>query len=335
MNLTRTPEIVRASLLLLSVLVFSCDSSSPKPDTLVLFRDSPFEDPSFFAGAPGSVVGPLTVQVLGPEIKGVPGRNGRRDPVEGIEVDFRFKFKLRKKNPYLEGMPFIPELLGRVAPEGDEGDAGVKALDADAPEGSGGNAGVKAPEADAPEGSGGDAGVKAPGADGKAPSFIPTFVAHQDFADPNRTIFEPEPEEDEPPIRNATVRTDEDGLARIYVKLGNFVGEYRVEAEVRTEYQQRRPLDFWIVSGLEILSVSPVEREGPTGSPVDIALRLYRQDGKATELDEGRAVLYSILGPHSDNASARLDDKKRTNSSGISAIKLHLGQRSAGPRARN
>ena len=36
-------------------------------------------------------IGPIVVQVLGPPIQGVPGRNGFRDPVKGVPVTFSFK----------------------------------------------------------------------------------------------------------------------------------------------------------------------------------------------------------------------------------------------------
>jgi len=96
--------ILRLSLLslLASLLISGCWEEQEVETRRIITRSQ-----GHFAGKPGDIVGPLEVQILGPAIRGVLGRSGFRDPVEGIEVKFGLDKPIRLAN-----VPW-PILLGK------------------------------------------------------------------------------------------------------------------------------------------------------------------------------------------------------------------------------
>ncbi len=67
---------------LLAFLAAGCEQGTSITEKIFIRSEA------YFYGKPGEEVGPLTVQVLGPAIHGVPGRSGFRDPVVGKTVQF-------------------------------------------------------------------------------------------------------------------------------------------------------------------------------------------------------------------------------------------------------
>jgi phosphate:Na+ symporter len=156
---------------------------------------------------------------------------------------------------------------------------------------------------------------------------------------------------------SAVVRTDANGLAAVRVRLGMAVGDFRVRAEIRNVYQQRRDVEFLLVSGVEILDRG---REGPPGSRLPVTVQVWRVEagGAAAPADDGdggrepapaegdgaaasrslwkavpegnRTVYFTLVGGAGSPSAALDKDRDDTNSQGIAKVDLQLGRGSGG-----
>lgn len=317
------------------LLLTGCNPSSSRPqvESIEIRGTSRFGPSEFFHGAPGSLVGPLRVQVLGPEIQGIPGRDGSRDPVSGVEVTFRFKYALRIENEYADAVS-LPQLLLRLheSPERSADPEPEKREDTDSPE-TPESAGAPTPES---------AGPGSTSSDSSLESFLPRFTAPASKRGTQTLItrqplFDPDDKDLKKPLppelvelgtQVATVTTDARGFASIDVRLGQYVGEFRVEAEITNQFEQPRTVDFWLISGLELLQQDPLDREGPVGSPSEIAVKVYRNEGRLAVPEKDRAVHFTPVIPDGHEDSLQLEKSKdRTNSDGIAKVDLRHGQR--------
>ena len=298
------PELTYWSVLgIFMMLVVSCDNSKQEAGPSEIERRSRQQ----IADRPGATIGPIVVQVLGPPIQGIPGRNGFRDPIKDVEVTFSFKS--------------LPSTLGEQ--DGERTKGGDQEGTGDKPASS-----ERSKEA--------------------ALSSPPQFVMA-----PGTAISEDGLE--------AKVTTDEQGLAQIKVKLGMFVGDFRVQALIRNLYQQRLSVDFLVISGLRVIDD---RSEGVPDTSLPVTLRLWRvvkvdtepssiqsttsssgnagdeedddDEGEEDVVEESgwraipdadRRCVYSIVG--GDARGATLEKQRdRTSNRGFSTVALRLGDKS-------
>lgn len=262
------------------------------------------------ARRPGAVAGPFVVQVMGPAISGVPGRNGRRDPVPDVDVTFEVK-----------------GLENRLRVFGER----VSSRDA-------GNVGELTPEEDD---------------DALGVSFLPVDGSG-----------------DAEPGMSWATKTDSRGYASAMLRLPLLAGDFRVRAEIRNQKQQKRSVDFVVISGMEVLES---QAEGPPRGPLEVTVQVWRvedapdlaverpadgsdnaggvtsedgdeededdsrQDvtelearlGKRVVADEGRRVFFSVINAARGSGAPVLEDEDdKTNSSGIATLRMRLGDRS-------
>ena len=232
--------------------------------------------------------------------------------MEGVEVEFRFDFTLRERNRLLDGS--IPdELLPKsrrsksaAAPESAEQQTSRQ------------QTGEEDEEAEEEEEETPADGEEPP--EPKLPSVRPNFVQYRGAENDTK----------EQRSERAVVKTDAAGYARVSVELGHFVGEYRVEAQIRNQFDQRRDVTFWLFSGAELLDQDPTRREGPVGTTIYPALRVFTCDGDQVLPVEDRTVIFSTIQNRRTPGGATLerDNRKRTNNEGTAKVNLELGERS-------
>lgn len=273
------------------LLAIGCDTAwTESPDSIVTIPSQrPYENPGVIMGDPGSDIGPLTVQVFSPIKRGALGRNGRRDPVEGARVTFKFKedwedFLFEKK----------PKKKPASTPEEEQQFEAEYRAELE----------------------------KWKRAKGAASKHAPKILKVEN--DSSNGVDE------------LTVTTKEDGLATVWVKLGNFVGSYRLEAQFDNNMGLSKNVNFWLYSGVKVVP-ELLQREGPSGSKIDIGVQVKKisSDGKPTEdndcdvwfqsnaknkpfwrsentEDEGSARIEITLGPRtgSHQVVAELEPKK-------------------------
>ncbi len=311
--IVRKPKRLRSSLsfvglcplyFLVLLTLVGCDpnSSNPEVESIEIRGQNRFQQDEIFFGAPGKKVGPLRVQVLGPVIQGVTGRHGRRDPVSGVDVTFRFKYALRIKNEYADSVS-LPQVLKKI------------------------------PNPTVQESSQENPLVK----------FLPHFIIDPQGSDAqaqisDQSLYDLEEETDLPEhlkelkTEVVTLKTNAHGFASIDVQLGQYVGEFRVEAEINNQFEQPRTVDFWLISGLELLKSSPIEREGPTGSPNDIAVKVYKNVGLEAIPEKNRAVYFTPVEIGQKQRHLSLEKTKdRSNSDGIAKVDMAYGTRAGQP----
>ena len=285
--------------LLTSLCLFtlsSCDSGSPESSEgkIVAYSSKAFENPSFVTGEPGAIV-PVTVQLVGPILRGVPGRNGRRDPVKFANVQFRFK---KDYHDFLPGRKSKRENDGR--------EEGEKKL-------------VESPDLVSKDASPAildltlDPAPKdpdwRPGRDSKA--WITDKLS---LSAKGKIITEEE--------AKVTIQTDVKGLATAWIRLGKFVGAYRVEAQFNNELNVDKNVNVWLFSGVKVVPKDPREREGPSGSRVRVGVQIFKVDksGKST-IDNSCDVWF-----HSNSANAPFWRREETQDAGAANVEIRLGR---------
>ncbi len=220
----------------------------PEPETRKIITRSE----GSFAGKPGEAVGPLEVQILGPAIRGILGRRGFRDPVEGTSVQFEVTpSKL---------FPDIP---------------------------------------------------------------LPVLLRE----DPAKKI---PPSEESKPGESIHIDTDSGGYARAWVLLPKAIGEWRVQAVVKDQYETKIDVEFRITSGVKIYETN---RERTVGKKVQVAVQLFKVDASGNvvpDAEKDTRVWFQIDGfqHNAQLGKGRIADRIKTNQDGVATADLFLGDQS-------
>ncbi len=260
-----------------------CFSEAESPAGRIVITSQPY-----FTDKPGEVVGPLVVQALSPPVRGIPGRNGFRDPVVGRPVKFEVREtahpgplpRLIFKSQNTQSTPRQAEEKKEAGSEPVKGRPDSK---------------------EAPATESGAAATQRAGTDSGSKVAANT--------------------EDH--------KTDKDGFFKVWVRLPMAIGEWRVRAEVRDQFDNLKRVEFVVASGAKIFESGA---EGLVGRKVPIAIQLFQID-----LDRNTAgpaidypVHFRIAGEPNGAHLGRdlLVDRVRTNEQGVAAADLILGSRS-------
>ena len=155
------------------------------------------------------------------------------------------------------------------------------------------------------------------------PSLLRQLGSRRGLGDPG-----PEVSQSAPGYRRLSVETDSSGLARVGLRLGSKIGDWRIEAKVDRDERKNLKQHFRIVSGVRRHLKSS---EADVGDEVDLELELSKltADGKIVP-DAGRVVHYRIVAePRGSGESASLSNRRDvTDNDGFRKdTRLTLGDR--------
>jgi phosphate:Na+ symporter len=267
-RILRSLPALACVLVALSTTGCGVGSSESSDGVIVIPSKRPYETPGVVMGKPGERVGPLTVQVLGPVIRGEPGRNGGRDPVEverNVKVTFKFKDDYKA---------FLRPKESKSEPDSDSD------------------------------------------TDSEAETDNATEVAY-DLAP--RVL---ENLEDAAGKEELEVPVKANGFASVWVRLGKFVGSYRLEAQIDNELGVSKKVNFWLYSGVKIVP-DRSQREGPSGSKIRLGVQVSRVTRAGNVKSDNDCVVWF----HSEARNDPFWRSEETEDEGSARIEVSLGPR--------
>ncbi len=154
-----------------------------------------------------------------------------------------------------------------------------------------------------------------------------------------RLVLDPKKETSTRPDENAkddekkdagpVAQTDADGSAKVWIRLPVAIGEWRIRADVRDQFDNLKRVEFVVASGVKTFESG---EEGFVGRKVPVAIQLFHVDLDRNTVGPAKdyPVHFRIAGePHGAHLGRDLlVDRVRTNEQGVAAADLILGSRS-------